>query len=88
MIYVDLDGVLANFDAWARKHIDTSDQSKYMQLFIKQYKSCFRDLEPIDSGLELLRGLDEPCILTAMPNHQDFICNGLEIGRASCRERV
>lgn len=80
VIYVDMDGVIADFNAWAAQYIDTTDQGAYMRLFINNYKSCFRDLAPIVSGLKLLATLKDACILTAMPNHSEFIATGKELG--------
>lgn len=79
MIYVDLDGVLANFDAWAQQFNPKTD-TEYMQLFIARYNDCFKDLEPIDAGLKMLERIEAPVILTAMPNHDEFLETGLEMG--------
>ena len=73
MIYVDLDGVLANFQAWADQNFDSDADNPYMDLFLRQYDQCFKELEVIERGRILLRSIKDPAILTAMPNVGDFL---------------
>lgn len=70
MVYIDLDGVLADFQGWAGQFVPGVD---YMDVFLYQYEDCFRDLEPIKRGITLLRAIKDPVILTAMPNYADFL---------------
>ena len=80
MIYVDLDGVLADFNAWAGDNLTSNDQDAYMRMFITHYDECFKTLKPIELGLDIIKTLDKYCILTAMPNHAEFISTGQELG--------
>lgn len=82
MVYIDLDGVMADFDSWAREHLAGDDQQAYMEMFVEHYKDCFKSLEPIQEGLALLSSMDrkEACILTAMPNHTEFLETGTMLG--------
>lgn len=73
MVYVDLDGVLANFQAWANQNLDPNADDPYMDLFLRQYDQCFKELEVIERGRILLRSIKDPAILTAMPNVGDFL---------------
>lgn len=70
MVYIDLDGVLADFQGWAKQFVPGVD---YMDVFLYRYEDCFRDLEPIKRGITLLRAIKDPIILTAMPNYADFL---------------
>ena len=73
MVYVDLDGVLANFQAWADNRLYRTADDPYMELFLRQYDQCFKQLDVIERGRSLLTSLKDPVILTAMPNMDDFI---------------
>lgn len=80
MVYVDLDGVLADFQGWASQFLHEAD---YMDIFLHRYDQCFRFLDPIERGIILLRQVKDPVILTAMPNHDDFLEYALNEGFSS-----
>lgn len=90
MIFVDLDGVLGDFDGWA-KSVMAPGQT-YLDLFMTEYERCFADLEVIPRGVALLESLNNPVILTALPNHDEFVrwcCNnGLSALEAEWRYGV
>lgn len=90
MIFVDLDGVLGDFDGWA-KSVMAPGQT-YLSLFMTEYERCFANLRVIPRGANLLRALDNPVILTALPNHDEFVwwcrSNGLPASEAERRYGV
>lgn len=81
MFYIDLDGVMADFDSWAKTRLKSHDQDAYMEMFVEHYMDCFKDLEPIQEGLDLIQWMRrDACILTAMPNHSEFLDTGHMMG--------
>ena len=56
MIFVDLDGVLGDFDGWARSVM--APGQTHLDLFMTEYERCFADLEVIPKGANLLRALN------------------------------
>ena len=79
MVYVDLDGVLADFNIYASDYLDDGG---FMELFLRRYEDCFLTLPEIPEGMTLYKHLKDPVILTALPNRDEFIeygeCQGYQ----------
>jgi len=71
-LYLDLDGVMADFDGsfpavFGLDHRDMADDEMWLK--INGHPSFFRDLSPLDGALEFFRSIEHlnPIILTACP---------------------
>lgn len=69
MIYIDLDGVLANWEKWMSEIDENWDCSReYANKIIEErYKDCFKDSEVISENLKLIPEDGDFRILTARP---------------------
>ena len=82
MIYIDLDGVLADLNKWILS-IDKNaitDTKAFNLLALNHYERLFMESEPIEENFKLIPKDDEYRILTALPHPQNFFKYGLQEG--------
>lgn len=81
MVYVDSDGVIANFKDWVRRKNPNAlnSSSGVSRVILKHYTTCFLDealMPNADFYLHQLKNNTEWKVLTALPNRENLMaCN-------------
>lgn len=83
MIYIDLDGVLADFEKWLEPRMPKNPTPKiaeeaFNKIAVEQYEIMFTESERIEENFNLVRG--DYRILTALPHQQNFFKYGTQLG--------
>lgn len=83
MIYIDLDGVLADLDGWLEDKMPVNPTPKLAErafntIAVEQYEVMFTQSKRIEENFALLAG--DYRILTALPHQQNFFKYGAQLG--------
>lgn len=81
MIYIDLDGVLADLDGWIAERClaATKDEREFNLFALHNYKTTFLESPLISKNLELIYYKDYR-ILSALPKPENFFKYAKEVG--------
>ena len=71
MIYIDMDGVLADFEGYIRSKETNVTPESFCRVVVQNYKECFLISKVIDKNLKLLSG--EYRLLSSLPGISEML---------------